>query len=297
MALELVTGYWGQNHVTAEQEADLNAGIFGSGFYVLPVGEKMRAEAVTSNQVRIFDGIFVGYGRQASIEEGGYENVTIENGTAGLLRNDMIVIKYNKDEESGIESVAFDVLKGQTGSTAQDPVPNNQDIRAGAFESEMPLYRVKLNGLAIEAIEPLFTVPKSIPELMQDISDLEDENAKLNSALTAKDYSGEGQINGFESWAVVDNHTVTFCIRGTVATNLGTSDQYAYVASFPQLKSLITLNRLRIKRIEIMPTIKGQIRFEQDTGILRIGYTYNNSGLSVDIPEGTALYLEETFVL
>lgn len=185
MALELVTGYWGQNHVTAEQEADLNAGIFGSGFYVLPVGEKMRAEAVTSNQVRIFDGIFVGYGRQASIEEGGYENVTIENGTAGLLRNDMIVIKYNKDEESGIESVAFDVLKGQTGSTAQDPVPNNQDIRAGAFESEMPLYRVKLNGLAIEAIEPLFTVPKSIPELMQDISDLEDENAKLNSALTA----------------------------------------------------------------------------------------------------------------
>ena len=183
MALELVTGYWGQNHVTAEQEADLNAGIFGSGFYVLPVGEKMRAEAVTSNQVRIFDGIFVGYGRQASIEEGGYENVTIENGTAGLLRNDMIVIKYSKDEESGIESVAFDVLKGQTGSAAQDPVPNNQDIRAGAFESEMPLYRVKLNGLAIETIEPLFTVPKSIPELMQDISDLEDENAALNSAF------------------------------------------------------------------------------------------------------------------
>ena len=176
MALELVTGYWGQNHVTAEQEADLNAGIFGSGFYVLPVGEKMRAEAVTSNQVRIFDGIFVGYGRQASIEEGGYENVTIENGTAGLLRNDMIVIKYNKDEETGIESVAFDVLKGQTGSTAQDPVPNNQDIRAGAFESEMPLYRVRLNGLAIEEIEPLFTVPKSIEELMQ-------ENAALNSAL------------------------------------------------------------------------------------------------------------------
>ncbi len=176
MALELVTGYWGQNHVTAEQEADLNAGIFGSGFYVLPVGEKMRAEAVTSNQVRIFDGIFVGYGRQASIEEGGYENVMIENGTAGLLRNDMIVIKYNKDEESGIESVAFDVLKGQTGSTAQDPVPNNQDIRAGAFESEMPLYRVRLNGLAIEEIEPLFTVPKSIEELMQ-------ENAALNSAL------------------------------------------------------------------------------------------------------------------
>ena len=119
----------------------------------------------------------------------------------------------------------------------------------------------------------------------------------LNSSLAVKVYSGESQINGFESWAVVDNHTVTFCIRGTISNNLGTSDQYALVASFPQLKNLVTLNRLRLKRIEITPTIKGQIRFEQDTGILNIGYTYNNSGESIDIPEGVVLYLEETFVL
>lgn len=119
----------------------------------------------------------------------------------------------------------------------------------------------------------------------------------INSALAVKVYSGESQINGFESWAVVDNHTVTFCIRGTISNNLGTSDQYALVASFPQLKNLVTLNRLRLKRIEITPTIKGQIRFEQDTGILNIGYTYNNSGESIDIPKGVVLYLEETFVL
>ena len=119
----------------------------------------------------------------------------------------------------------------------------------------------------------------------------------LNSALSVKVYPGEGQINGFESWAVVDNHTVTFCIRGTITSNLGTSDQYALVASFPKLKNLVTLNRLRLKRIEIATEIKGQIRFEQDTGILNIGYTYNNSGESIDIPKGTVLYLEETFVL
>lgn len=28
-----------------------------------------------------------------------------------------------------------------------------------------------------------------------------------------------------------------------------------------------------------------------------IGYTYNNSGESIDIPKGVVLYLEETFVL
>ena len=48
MALELVTGYWGQQHVTAEQDADLNSGIIGSEPCILNVGEKMRAEVVTA---------------------------------------------------------------------------------------------------------------------------------------------------------------------------------------------------------------------------------------------------------
>lgn len=179
MPLELVTGYWGMEHVTAEQDADLNAGIIGSGNYVLPVGEKMRAEVVTSNKIRIFDGIFIAYGRQCMLDSGDFEDVTIENGTAGMLRNDMIVVKYKKDEKTGYEKAEFAVLKGQTGTTAVDPVPNNQDIRDGAFESEVPMYRVKLNGLAIEKIEPLFEVTMTNKELA-------DKYRELNSALTVR---------------------------------------------------------------------------------------------------------------
>ena len=179
MALELVTGYWGQQHVTAEQDADLNAGIIGREPCILRVGENMRAEAVTANKVRIFDGIFVGYGRVCAIDEGAYEDVEIENGTAGLLRNDMIVIKYAKDEATGIEGVSLAVLKGQTGETATDPTPNNQDIRAGAFESEMPLYRVRLNGLAIEAVERICEMPRTIKDLTSLFGQL---NSNLNAA-------------------------------------------------------------------------------------------------------------------
>ncbi|MGC4018950.1 MAG: hypothetical protein QM793_06805 [Muricomes sp.] len=186
MALELVTGYWGQEHVTAEQDADLNAGVVGSGLHVLPIGEKMRAEAVTSNKIRIFDGLFMGYGRQCMIEEGAYEDVEIENGTAGLLRNDMIIVRYKKDEVTGIEGVSFSVLKGQTGATAVDPTPNNQNIRTGAFESEMPLYRVKLNGLAIEAIEPLYTIPRTNTDLSNSIDSLK-RNLEIKQITLSSD--------------------------------------------------------------------------------------------------------------
>lgn len=188
MALELVTGYWGQQHVTAEQDADLNAGIIGKEPCILNVGEKMKAEAVTANKVRIFDGVFVGYGRVCAIEEGAYEDVEIENGTAGLLRNDMIVMRYAKDEATGVEGVSLAVLKGQTGSTATDPTPNNQDIRAGAFESEMPLYRVRINGLAIEAVERICEMPRTIKDLTSLLGQL---NSNLNAAnfdLTVSTY-------------------------------------------------------------------------------------------------------------
>ena len=184
MALELVTGYWGQEHVTADQDSDMNAGIVGSGMYVLPIGEKMRAEAVTSNKIRIFDGLFLGYGRQCAIEEGAYDDVEIENGTAGLLRNDFIVVKYAKDEVTGVEGVSFGVLKGQTGTTATDPVPNNQDIRTGAFESEMPLYRVKLNGLAIESIQALYTVPNTMAAMTTALDTLNSNIQNLKDSIS-----------------------------------------------------------------------------------------------------------------
>lgn len=183
MALELVTGYWGMEHVTAEQDADLNAGIIGSGNYVLNIGEKMRAEAVSANQVRIFDGVFMAYGRQCILGDGEYEDITIENGTPGLLRNDMIVVKYKKDEESGKENATFAVLKGETGSVAKDPVPNRQDIRSGAFESEVPMYRVKINGLAIEKIEPLYSIPMTNDDLSKKTSDLDTKVKNMSSAL------------------------------------------------------------------------------------------------------------------
>ncbi len=186
MALELVTGYWGMEHVTAEQDADLNAGIIGSGNYVLNIGEKMRAEAVSANQVRIFDGIFMAYGRQCMLGDGEYEDITIENGTPGLLRNDMIVVKYKKDEESGKENAKFVVLKGETGSVAKDPVPNKQDIRSGAFESEVPMYRVKINGLAIEKIEPLYSIPMTNDDLSQGYNSLITGLTKRNLVYTSE---------------------------------------------------------------------------------------------------------------
>lgn len=121
--------------------------------------------------------------------------------------------------------------------------------------------------------------------------------ASINSALKVKTYSRISEANGFETTAFVQGNIVTFKVRGSAAVNLGTSNNYAGVGTFSQLSSLITIGGARIKRIPITSEISGQIRFNTDSLQLQIGYTYNQDGESVDIPSGTTLYLEETFIL
>lgn len=274
MALELVTGHWGMEHVTAEQDADLNAGIIGSGNYVLNIGEKMRAEAVSANQVRIFDGVFMAYGRQCILGDGEYEDVTIENGTPGLVRNDMIVVKYKKDEESGKENATFAVLKGETGSVAKDPVPNRQDIRSGAFESEVPMYRVKINGLAIEKIEALFDIPMTNDDLSTGLE-------KVNKQLAVKARTIEGSY--LTAQVVEYGNLVWFRISANTKTTLNKGTEYKpfSISSSAPLFSVyrrITIDELKSFNFKIDQS--GQVTITPN----------------VQIPEGTGVNVSELYL-
>lgn len=158
MALDLVTGYKGQNHVTAEQWADFNRGIYGDAA-ILPIGNKMQVEIQTVNQITVKDGTGVFDGRQVYIGYGESENIAIESGTQEMLRNDIVVIKYTKDETSGVESVAFEVVTGTPAeSDPADPSYQDMDIRTGVFVSQKPFCRVRLNGVAIEGVDMLVGV-------------------------------------------------------------------------------------------------------------------------------------------
>lgn len=155
MALNLVTGYKGRDHITAEQWADFNRGIFGEAA-ILPVGNKMAVSIQTANQITVKDGVAVFDGREVYIGYGESENITIQSGTQGMKRKDIVVVKYTRDEETGVEEVAFEVINGlPSASSATDPVYQNTDIRTGVFTSQKPFCRVRLNGTAIEGIDML----------------------------------------------------------------------------------------------------------------------------------------------
>lgn len=161
----LIDGYAGGPHITEKQVGSANQGIVGAGDYVLEVGQCAKAQVLTNNSVRIFDAVYSIQGRRDAIDANDYSDVTIANGTQGMNRNDIIVRRYRKDEKTEIETVEYGVKKGTPASKATDPEVTTGDIRKGDLLHEMKLYRVKIEGLNIVAVEQLFEILPPINQL------------------------------------------------------------------------------------------------------------------------------------
>ena len=185
MAIELVTAYKGKDHVTAEQWADFNRGIYGDAV-ILPVGNKMETAIQTANQITVKDGVAVIYGRQVYIGYGESENIAIQSGTQGKLRRDIVVLEYKKEEVSGVETVQFKVITGTPAdSDAKDPSVQDTDIRTGVFTSQKPFCRVRLNGTAIEGVDALIPVKEFKSHAFADpVNNLTGTNPDLALAAT-----------------------------------------------------------------------------------------------------------------
>ena len=162
MALHLVTGYAGKEHVTAADQGAFNVAMLIAGNYVLNRGEKFAATIVTNNLIKVLDGEIILQGRYIRLDSGSFEELTIDSGTQDYKRNDLIVCRYTKDSTTGVESAALVVIKGtQDSALAIDPEYTVGDTLHGDLVCDFPLYRVPIDGLNVGELVPLFEVVDS----------------------------------------------------------------------------------------------------------------------------------------
>lgn len=171
--MQLNTGYAGKPHVTAENCADLNRGLLGSDSYVLPVGTQFEVELVTNNLLKIKDGCGCMQGRQVSIAKGQIDEITIENGTQGEKRIDLVVIRYSKNPDTGIETAIPFLIKGiPSEMNPVRPLHLDGDIRGGDLTVDWPLYELYLDGISVTDVKPLFDILMSVDELNRNLPKL-----------------------------------------------------------------------------------------------------------------------------
>ena len=183
--MEIITGYTGKPHVTAEQDRDVNEGIFDTGSFVLKTGSQLAAELVSNNEIKIRDGVLVIQGCTAVIKKNTYDPVTIANGSQGMKRIDLIVARYNKNEETKIEEVTLKVIQGTpNASTVAVPTYKTGDIQSGDLVADMPLYKVTLDGLNVTSVDKMFTVIPTLPELSSNLVNINSKITTTNANLT-----------------------------------------------------------------------------------------------------------------
>lgn len=205
--VHLVTGYAGSGHITAADDGELNSALFGNGFAVLNSGNNFAASAISNNTIRIQDGALIMHGRFVNFKDGdSYVDLTIENGTAGQKRNDLVVCRYTKDSSSGHEECNLAVVKGTpTSGTPTDPAVNSGSIYNGET-TDFPLYRVSIVGVNIGEITPLFTAKGSLQNQIDNLSSKTDTLQGRFDKLPSSFYA-----ENLQSFKVLYSNAVAHC--------------------------------------------------------------------------------------
>lgn len=151
--VHLITGHAGQAHVKASDEAKINKAIYGNIEAAIEYGNNLKVTIPNSNNVKIDTGIFYMQGRIIDVTAA--EMLTIENGSAGLNRNDLVIMQYTRNSGTGVETAELKIKKGTAAVTAVDPALTTGDIDT-VLVNEVALYRIPLTGINIGTPVKLF---------------------------------------------------------------------------------------------------------------------------------------------
>ena len=196
--MEIITGYTGKPHVTSEQDRDVNIGVVGEGSYVLQTGMQLAAEVSSNNEIKIRDGVLMHQGCTASIKKNTYDSLIIINGSQGMKRIDLIVARYEKNQDNGIESLDLKVIQGTPAeSTPTVPEYTEGDIQAGDYVADMPMYQVIIDGLNITEVKKVFEVAPGIDALKKEIAELNSKIPKIKSGTKILQGTGNRYLELF----------------------------------------------------------------------------------------------------
>lgn len=171
-------------HITAEDDAAIYQSMFGEDG-VSMVGQECKATVLTNNKVRIADGVICVGGHFARIPYGAYEDCEISNGQSGKKRNDIIVAKFETTGNGGTDTFKCEVREGTAGTTATDPKIIQGDLYKAEKVREFPLYRVRIEGLNIVAVEPMYQTVPDLGVVLKEMLNKVNKTDNLIELLTS----------------------------------------------------------------------------------------------------------------
>ena len=169
----------GTKHISSDDLSALNVATIGKANCVLKYGDDFKLTMASSNSATLGTGVGMVGGKRFWNQAA--TSLTVQSGTQGQKRNDLVVARYAKTG-AGIESITPVVIKGTPSTgTAADPATTSNDLK---------LWRIPLNGISVDAPVKLFDTVASLASLEESVSKLEYPKVICGSVVRdAKNFS------------------------------------------------------------------------------------------------------------
>lgn len=158
MAFEIVDGMTGTKHISSDDLSALNIATIGKADCVLEYGDNFKLTMTSANNATLGTGVGMVGGKRFWNQAA--TSLTIQSGTQGQKRNDLVVARYAKTG-AGIESIEPVVIKGKPSTgTAADPTTTSKDLK---------LWRIPLNGISVGTPVALFDPVASLKSVGESV--------------------------------------------------------------------------------------------------------------------------------
>lgn len=172
MAFEIVDGMTGTKHISSDDLSALNIATIGKANCVLKYGDDFKLTMASANSATLGTGVGMVGGKRFWNQAA--TSLTVQSGTQGQKRNDLVVARYTKTS-AGIESITPVVVKGTPSTgTAADPATTSNDLK---------LWRIPLNGISVGTPVKLFDTVASLTGLEESVSKREYPKVICGSAV------------------------------------------------------------------------------------------------------------------
>ena len=234
--MKIISGKTGSPHVTSQQFRQIFEGIIGDESCILPCGENLAPELQTNNSLKIRSGLMYHHGNLSTVELGTYDEVTIQNGTQGMKRIDLVVNRYTREEGSGTEKNEWIVIQG-TPHASSPTVPDYTEgnLQDGDLVDDCPYLEVHLDGINVTEVKQLLSVANAMSTTNKYLA----ESFRLSETEieTPEKFIGGKRIY---SMTIVTNDTIpaggdlTIPLSLSAADRLWIDQQNSYIRSATQ---------------------------------------------------------------
>lgn len=186
--MKIVSGKTGTPHVISEQFRQIIEGTIGQGSYILTSGENLEPELSSNNMLKIRGGMMSHHGNVSCVELNTYDEVTLTNGSQGVKRIDLIVNRYTRNDETGLEKNEWVVIIGTPDAT-NPKVPEYiaGNLQNGDLTDDCPVFEVHYDGINVTEVKKLLPVMSNLDLLNGNII----VDMKEDEFLTNETYLGQ----------------------------------------------------------------------------------------------------------